>query len=233
MLKKLLSLLVVCVLMLGLTGCSSSDSPSDNTDDKPENKIQIKTINDFKESEGLVRYFTIKDLKFSIPETVGEYVNYLSQLGTVTLNETGDSVEDVELKAGGISSMMAFLTLETEDGEEQRFPLRYENNTDDTVTVAEATITQMEVKYDGLSGFDYEKVFKNIEVITSEDTFVMNGKTDLHDFYAKLGDPIHVTDGRLEYTDSLGYKYTFDCCNENRKGIFRGFIIQYPTTDTQ
>ena len=55
-----------------------------------------------------------------------------------------------------------------------------------------------------------------------------NGKEDLYSFYDELGDPEHATDGRLEYSDSLGYKYTFDCCNENRKGIFRGFIIEYP-----
>lgn len=238
MIKKLFSILVVCVLMIGITGCSKDeDTPNENTPntggDTADSKIQIKTVDDFTESQGLVKYFTIDDLKFAIPETVGEFVNYLSQLGTVTLNDTGNSVDDVKLNAGGISSMMAYLTVETEDGEEQRFPLRYENDTDNTITVAEAKMTQFEVKYDGYSEFDYEKVFKGIEVITDEYTFVMNSKTNLHKFYSKLGNPERETDGRLEYSDSLGYKYTFDCCNENREGLFRGFIVQYPTTDAQ
>lgn len=235
MIKKILSSVLVCLLMIGITGCSkeSEDKPIDNNNNTSETSIKIKTVDEFSESEGLVKYFTINDHNFSIPETVGEYVNYLSQLGTVTLNETGKSVNEEKLNANGISSMMAFLTVETEDGEEQRFPLRYENNTDKTITVAEAKVTQIEVKYDGLSEFDYEKVFRGIEVITGEYTFVMDGKTNLHRFYKELGDPERVTDGRLEYSDSLGYKYTFDCCNENREGLFRGFIVQYPTTDAQ
>lgn len=89
-------------------------------------------------------------------------------------------------------------------------------------------MTQIEVKYDNLSTFDYEKVFDSIEVVTEDYTFKMDGKTNLYKFYNNLGDPEHATDGRLDYSDSLGYTYTFDCCNENRKGIFRGFIIKYP-----
>lgn len=228
MLKKLTSLLLVCVLMLGLTGCSNDDSQSG---DKPAKNpsIEIKTVDDFEESTGLVKYFTIEDKKFSLPETVGEYANYLSQLGEVTLNDTGKAVEDETLPAGGISSMMAYLNVETEDGENQHFLVRYVNNTDDEISVAEATVTQIEVKYDPYSNMDYEKVFNSIEVVTSDYTFEMDGKTKLKKFYDKLGGPERETDGRLEYSDDLGYKYTFDCCNENRNGLFRGFIIKYPT----
>lgn len=229
MLKKLLSILTVAALTFSLTGCSFFDD--NQTGGSSKNKttsIQIKTPEDFKESEGLVRYFTIEDYNFSIPETVGEYANYLSQLGTVTLNETGKSVDDVEINAGGISSMAAYLTVETEDGEKARFYVRYENNTEDDITVAEASVTYIEVKYDALSEMDYDKVFTDIQVVTSDYTFKLNDKRGFKRVWNELGDPIKNIDGRLDYNDDLGYTYTFDCCNENRNGVFRGFIIDYP-----
>lgn len=232
MLKKLCTLVITSGLILGLTGCSKLDE-KDNKSDKKDNDVEevnvdIKTVDDFQESQGLIKYFTIEDKNFSIPETVGEYANYLSQLGTVTLNDTGNSVEDEEIDANGISAMVAYLNVETEDGESQRFPVRYKNDFDKEISVAQAKVTQIEVKYDGLSSFDYEKVFNSVEVVTEDYTFKMDGKVNLHKFYNILGDPEHATDGRLDYSDSLGYSYTFDCCNENRKGIFRGFIIKYP-----
>lgn len=229
MLKKLLSILTVAALTFSLTGCSFFDD--NQTGGSSKNKttsIQIKTPEDFKESEGLVKYFTVEDYKFSIPETVGEYANYLSQLGTVTLNETGKSVDDVEINAGGISSMAAYLTVETEDGEKARFYVRYENNTEDDITVAEASVTYIEVKYDALSEMDYDKVFTDIQVVTSDYTFKLNDKRGFKRVWNELGDPIKNIDGRLDYNDDLGYTYTFDCFNENRNGVFRGFIIDYP-----
>ena len=112
MLKKIVALLMTCVLSMSLVGCSTSDSSDKTTTEKPatSNSIKIKDVNDFQEADGLIKYFTIDDKKIAIPETVGEYVNYLSQVGTVTLNDTGDKVEDVELDANGISSMAAYLS---------------------------------------------------------------------------------------------------------------------------
>lgn len=233
MIKKLCMLFVSLGLVFGLTACDNSEKNAEkNTNsNSAENEtpaVEIKTVDDFQESQGLVKYFTIEDMNFSIPETVGEYANYLSQLGTVTLNDTGNSVEDETLAANGISAMVAYLKVETSDGEIQHFPVRYQNDTDKKISVAEAKVTQIEVKYDSLSSFDYEKVFDSVEVVTDEYTFKMDGKTNLYKFYNNLGDPEQATDGRLDYSDSLGYTYTFDCCNENRKGIFRGFIIKYP-----
>ena len=228
--KKFMLLFFSLFLVIGLTACNqeennSSDNSSNNSTSRD---VTVKTVADFQESTGLVKYFTIEDKNFSIPETVGEYANYLSQLGTVTLYDTGNSVEEEEIKANGISSMVAYLNVETEDGDVQRFSVRYENSSDSAIPVAQAKVTQIEVKYDPLSEFTYEKVFDSITVITEDYTFELDGKEDLYSFYDELGDPEHATDGRLEYSDSLGYKYTFDCCNENRKGIFRGFIIEYP-----
>lgn len=228
MLKKLLSILTVFVLMLTLTGCSKDEENPDKKPANGENNITVKTVDDFTESQGLIKYFTIEDYKFSIPETVGEYANYLSQLGEVTLNETGKAVDDETLDAGAISSMTAYLKVETDDGDEQRFYVRYDNPTDKKITVAEATVNQIEVKYDPYSEQDFDKVFNSIEVETDKYTFKMDGKTNMKKFTNNIGNPEHITDGRLDYSDSLGYKYTFDCCNENRNGIFRGFIIKYP-----
>ncbi|MFR2767145.1 MAG: hypothetical protein ACLTAI_01615 [Thomasclavelia sp.] len=54
--------------------------------------------------------------------------------------------------------------------------LEYENDTDKKLPVAEARVTQIEVKYDSLSTFDYEKVFDSIEVVTEDYTFKMDGR---------------------------------------------------------
>lgn len=233
MLKKFMGIMLTLVLTLSLTGCSffKDDTNSDGTETSQtsnDGSIKIKTVDDFTESQGLVKYFTVNDYKFALPETVGEYANYLKQLGTVTLNETGKSVDEVELNAGGVSSMAAYLKVTTDDNEEARFYVRYENNTDDDITVAEATVNFIEVKYDALSSNDYDKVFSDIEVITTDYTFELNDKRGFKRFYSELGDPIKNIDGRLDYSDDLGYTYTFDCCNENRNGVFRGFIVKYP-----
>lgn len=233
MLKKLMGIMLTLVLTLSLTGCSFFDGDSNTDDNKTgdtqeNDSVKIKTVDDFAESQGLVKYFTVNDYKFALPETVGEYANYLEQLGTVTLNETGQSVNDVELNAGGVSSMAAYLKVTTEDDEEARFYVRYENKTDDDIPVAEATVNFIEVKYDALSSNDYDKVFSDIEVITDAYTFELNDKRGFKRFFNELGDPIKNIDGRLDYSDDLGYTYTFDCCNENRNGVFRGFIVKYP-----
>ena len=230
MFKKLLSILSVFALIFSLVGCSffeDESKPSGGTGNT-KTTIKIKTADDFQESEGLIRYFTVEDYKFSIPETVGEYANYLAQLGTVTLNETGKSVDEVELNAGGVSSMAAYLTVETDDGEKARFYVRYENKTDDDITVAEASVTYIEVKCDVLSENEFDKLFTDIQVVTADYTFKLNDKRGYTRFYNELGDPIKNIDGRLDYSDDLGYTYTFDCCNEGRKGVFRGFMVKYP-----
>lgn len=233
MLKKLMGIMLTLVLTLSLTGCSffeddKNTNETKTTDTSKDDSVKIKTVDDFAESQGLVKYFTVNDYKFALPETVGEYANYLEQLGTVTLNETGQSVNDVELNAGGVSSMAAYLKVTTEDDEEARFYVRYENKTDDDIPVAEATVNFIEVKYDALSSNDYDKVFSDIEVITDAYTFELNDKRGFKRFFNELGDPIKNIDGRLDYSDDLGYTYTFDCCNENRNGVFRGFIVKYP-----
>ena len=64
---------------------------------------------------------------------------------------------------------------------------------------------------------------------TSEGTLALNNKVKYAQVRKLFGDPEQETDGRFHYTDDAGYKYMFDCCNENRNGIFRGFSIEYPS----
>ena len=88
------------VLSMSLVGCSNDSSDKKTTSKKTttSSSTKIKDVSDFQEFDGMIKYFTMDDKKIAIPETVGEYANYLSQVGTVTLNDTGDKVEDVELE---------------------------------------------------------------------------------------------------------------------------------------
>ena len=210
MIKKIMAVLMTFVLSMSLVGCSNDSSDKKTTPKKTttSSSIKIKDVSDFQEFDGMIKYFTMDDKKIAIPETVGEYANYLSQVGTVTLNDTGDKVEDVELEGNGI---------------------RYENPTKKTISVAEASVTFIEVKYDEYAEEEYDKAAKGIEVETSEGTLALNNKVKYAQVRKLFGDPEQETDGRFHYTDDAGYKYMFDCCNENRNGIFRGFSIEYPS----
>ena len=211
MIKKIMAVLMTFVLSMSLVGCSNDSSDKKTTPKKTttSSSIKIKDVSDFQE--------------------FGEYANYLSQVGTVTLNDTGDKVEDVELEGNGISSMAAYLNVELDSGDEAHFYLRYENPTKKTISVAEASVTFIEVKYDEYAEEEYDKAAKGIEVETSEGTLALNNKVKYAQVRKLFGDPEQETDGRFHYTDDAGYKYMFDCCNENRNGIFRGFSIEYPS----
>ena len=231
MFKKILTIALACIMSISLTACSSSkEDSSNNTSSSTSTKtsIKVKTVDDFKESKGLVKYLVINNYDVAIPETVGELSNYLEQMGTVTLNDTGKNVDDVTLEAKGISSMVAYLDLETDDGSESRIYVRYENTTNQEISVAQAKITRLEVKNDLYAEQEYERGLASVEAVTDAYTFKIDGKTKLTKFYDEIGGPEQETDGRLQYSDDLGYKYTFDCCNENRTGLFRGIIIEYP-----
>ena len=228
MIKKITAVLMAFVLSMSLVGCSKS-SDKDSSKSTTSSSIKVKDVSDFQEFDGLIKYFTIDGKKIAIPETVGEYANYLSQVGKVTLNDTNEKVEDVDLDAEGISSMAAYLSVELDSGDVARFYLRYENPTKKTISVAEASVTFIEVKYDEYAEEEYDKAAKGVEVETSEGTLALDNKVKYAQVKRMLGEPSQETDGRFHYTDDAGYKYMFDCCNENRNGIFRGFSIEYPS----
>ena len=81
----------------------------------------------------------------------------------------------------------------------------------------------------GLPILECDEAAKGIEVETSQGTLALNNKVKYAQVKKLFGDPEQETDGRFHYTDDAGYKYMFDCCNENRNGIFRGFSIEYPS----
>ena len=68
MFKKIVALLMTCVLSMSLVGCSTSDSSDKTTTKKPatSNSIKIKDVNDFQEADGLIKYFTIDDKKMNL-----------------------------------------------------------------------------------------------------------------------------------------------------------------------
>lgn len=229
MLKKIMTVMMVLMMVVGLTGCSKDDSSSSSSKVSPsDDGIKIKTVDDFEESNGLISYFTIDDHKIAIPETVGEYVNYLKQIGTVTLNSIGQDPSEVDLPKEGISSMVAYLNVELDNGDVAHMYLRYKNPTKKTIKVSEASVTFLEVKYDPLSENEFDKTLKNVEVVTKNGTVPLDGKMAYTKVRRLVGEPEQETDGRFIYNDDAGYKNMLDCCNENRSGIFRGFSIEYP-----
>ncbi|MDD8048056.1 MAG: hypothetical protein PHH04_00505 [Thomasclavelia sp.] len=232
MLKKITSLLLALLMVIGLTACSSGTSKSKKTG-KTDNGITIKGVKDFQESTGQIKYFTIEGKKFAIPETVGEYANYLEQLGTVTLGSDDKDIHSDTVKAGGLSSLTEYFTVKIGDND-VRFWVSYKNNTKKELTIAECSITQLQFKYDVYAEQDYEKACKSVvfyATSTDGDTVEvpMDGKIGYVKVLKMLGDASQVTDGRITYKDSLGYTNIWDCCNENRTGIFRGVTIKYPS----
>ncbi len=226
MLKKIMTVMMALMMVVGLTGCSKDEGTSKGS--SSNDGIKIKTIDDFKDSKGLISYFTIDGHKIAIPETVGEYVNYLKQIGTVTLNSTGQDPSEVDLPKDGISSMVAYLNVELDNGDTAHMYLRYKNPTKKTIKVSEASITFLEVKYDPLSENEFDKTLKDVEVVTKNGTVPLDGKMSYWKVRGIVGEPEQETDGRFIYNDDAGYKNMLDCCNENRSGIFRGFSIEYP-----
>ena len=79
MFKKVVALLMTCVLSMSLVGCSTSDSSDKTTTKKPatSNSIKIKDVNDFQEADGLIKYFTIDDILPNEPDRVCVHLDSL------------------------------------------------------------------------------------------------------------------------------------------------------------
>lgn len=231
--KKLLSACLALTMVFGLTACSNDD-PKVDTNDEPDttNEPVTKEERPFTESNGLIKYFTIEGENVCLPETVGEYVRYLEKIGTkVELGDTGETVDEApDLNAGGVSSMVAFLKVYLDDAEDewQWFGIRYENDTDDDLPVADCKVTQITLDYDTITNEENHYNIDSIIFITNEDEEIpMNGKTSSHkNIFKILGNPAQNTDGHLHYSDDQGYKY--EMVTENLKGILTRMVITYP-----
>lgn len=232
MLKKLLTVGLALTMMFGLTACSTDDSDSDDNSLTTTTTTPTTQERPFTESDGLIKYFTINDEKIPLPETVGEYVRYLEKLGNkVELGDTGKTVDETsDLAAGGISSMVAFLKVYSDDFEDewQWFGVRYENDTNKKQAVADCKVTQITLDYDTIMEEENHHNIKTIVFITNEDNEIpMNGKLSSTNLKKLIGWPEQNTDGHWHYTDAQGYKYEF--VTENQKGILTRLAITYPT----
>lgn len=100
MIKKIMAVLMTIVLSMSLVGCSNDSSDKKTTPKKTttSSSIKIKDVSDFQEFDGMIKYFTMDVKKLLFLKQLLNYANYLSQVGTVTLNDTGDKVEDVEFR---------------------------------------------------------------------------------------------------------------------------------------
>lgn len=106
----------------------------------------------------------------------------------------------MELDANGISSMAAYLSVELDSGDVARFYLRYENPTKKAISVAEASVTFIEVKYDEYAEEEYDKAAKDVVVETSEGSLALNNKVKYAQVKKVLGEPNQETDGRFHYS---------------------------------
>ena len=233
MLKKLLTVGLALTMMFAMTACSNDEPSTPDTDDNDTTTTTQSQERPFTEAPGIIKYFTIDDEKIPLPETVGEYVRYLEKIGTkVELGDTGKTVDKApDLAAGGISSMVAFLKVYNDDLEDewQWFGIRYVNDTDKKLAVADCKVTQITLDYDTIMEEENHHGIKTTVFVTNNDREIpMNGKTTSSNLLKWIGSPGQNTDGHWHYTDDQGYKYEF--VTENKKGILTRLAITYPTT---
>ena len=106
MFKKLLSILSVFALTFSLVGCSffEDDSKPSGGTGNTKTTIKIKTPDDFQESEGLIRYFTVEDYKmitekFPQVDRVMLGRGILRNPGIITQIKNGKNIDKEKLKS--------------------------------------------------------------------------------------------------------------------------------------
>ncbi|MFV0395362.1 MAG: hypothetical protein ACK5LC_13375 [Coprobacillaceae bacterium] len=242
MLKKILSIFMVGIMVFTLTGCDdSSDTDKDNpntTDDDTNTEVPA-VDRPFTESEGLIRYLTIEGVQVAIPETVGEYVKYLEEVGTkVEIIPNPNKEDEVAslgdtLAANDQSSVKAYLKVYNEDGEYHKFGLHYINNTDEDITVSEASIDKLILYYDMRSAdgqVDPETpelyLIDTITCVTDFGDIVLDNDTKSKYIVSIIGNPNQNTDGFFTYNDESGFVYKL--ATSNQQGILTQVDITYP-----
>ena len=234
MLKKLLTIGLSLMMVITLTACGGDDSKSGGSSSGGSDNNTTEE-RPFTESKGLIKYFTIEGENVCLPETVGEYVRYLEKIGTkVELGDTGKTIDEAgELNAGGISSMVAFLKvyIDGASDEWQWFGIRYENDTDESLPIADCKVTQITLDYDTITEETNHHCLDSIVFITQDDQEIaMDGKTTSHDdLMDTIGGPYQNTDGHWHYSDDQGYEY--EMVTENKKGILTRVVITYPESN--
>lgn len=222
MLKKIISIGLVCLLAITMTGCSSDkeEKPADDT-------TTTDTPREFTESKGIIKYFTINGEKVAIPETVGEYVSYLEKVGTVELGDTKKSIKEADkMEANEIASMASVLNVFTKGTEYHEFGINYFNPEDKKIDVADASVSRITLIYDIYSELEEDLLIDSIVLVTAEGEIALDGKTTSADIMKLIGAPSQNTDGYLKYTDEAGFTYKF--ATENKKGILTKVQIDFP-----
>lgn len=125
--------------------------------------------------------------------------------------------------------MVAFLKVYLDDSEDdwQWFGIRYKNDTDEDLPVADCKVTQITLDYDTITEEENHHGIDSIVFITNEDEEIpMDGKYTSNKIYKLIGAAQQNTDGHLYYSDDQGYKY--EMVTENQKGILTRVAITYP-----
>ena len=231
MIKKILSICSVCFLSIALVACKT-DEKKEDTKAKEDPTVERP----FTESQGTIRHLLIEDVKVPIPETVGEYEKYLSQIGKkvelIPNPNKPDTITKMDdtLKANQTSSLMAYFKVYISDSKWQKFVLHYKNPTDRTTKVANGKIDRIILYNDHLQENPVKDELKTIQSITfstDNGNLVMNNKsTSAHVMKIMGGAPQQNTDGYLIYNDPSGFVYNF--ATMNQKGTLTQFEIVYP-----
>lgn len=230
MFKKIFTVGISLMMVFALTACNgSSDNGGSSSTGNDDNTTTEERP--FTESQGLIKYFTIEGVNVCLPETVGEYVRYLESIGTnVELGDTGNSIDEAgELGAGGVSSMVAFLRVYIDGAtdEWQWFGIRYENDTDESLPIADCKVTQITLDYDTITEETNHHCLDSIVFITQDDQEIpMDGDLTSSDLIDIIGGPYQNTDGHWHYADEQGYEYEF--VTENQDGVLTRLVITYP-----
>lgn len=241
MLKKILSVFMVCIMVFTLTGCDDKsdekNKPDTTNGDSDTGKKPVERP--FTDSTGFIRSLIIEDIPVTIPETVGEYAKYLEQVGTkleLIANPTKpDTVTDLgeTLKANDQSSLNAYFKVYVSDGKYHKFGLHYKNDTDKDIDISEAKIDRLNLYYDLRSSDgvpDPEQpelyVIDSITCVTDSGNIVIDNDTKSKYIRSILGNPVQDTDGYLTYNDESGFVYKF--ATANKPGILTQVDIKYP-----
>lgn len=221
MLKKIITVTIICLLMITMTGCS------DDKDEPTKKEPTTDAPREFTESKGIIKYFTIDGEKIALPETVGEYVGYLEKIGTVELGDTKGSIHDADkMEANEIASMASVLNVFTNKSEYHEFGINYFNPKDKKIDVADASVSRITLIYDIYSELEEDLLLDTIVLVTDNGEIPLDGKTTSNDIIEMIGVPSQNTDGYLKYTDEAGFTYKF--ATENQKGYLTKVQIDFP-----
>lgn len=217
--------MLALVLMVSLVGCSSS-----KTNDGEKTPESESTNYDFYESNGSIKYLTIKgDKKVPIAKTLGEYYYYLEQCSSrIEFGDIGriKSLDDV-LNPGETTSNVEYLKVYFDDDDTyQWMGVQFENNTNKKIKAKNATIKKLTLKYEETGGDPSYCAVDYIGMNLGDDEIVLDGKSKLVDFSKVVGEPYKTIDGKYFYDGGNGFEYIL--YGATKYGYIYTVEINYP-----